>query len=226
MTHQYVFFAILAVIFSAARYGTYFYSIYKKETKPHAFSWLLWGTVTGIGTFAQFRLEAGPSAWALAFVSATCLLISGLSFFLGERDYTKSDWFALLACFLAIPFWKATDSAIAALLMIMAIDCLTYWPTIRKSFNKPQTEPPLSYGFAGMRYFLMLFAVPQPTWENLMYPFFLMVTDWGFAIYIVVRRAQLGLPLHEYAKDRNTTNQKKVAPDEVLSESGQRPYDL
>ena len=81
----------------------------------------------------------------------------------------------------------------------MVIDALTYWPTVRKSFHKPDTEPPISYGFAGMRYFLMLFAVPDPAWQTLMYPFFLMVTDWGFAIYIVIRRWQMGYPLHEYA---------------------------
>ena len=101
---------------------------------------------------------------------------------------------------LAIPIWKATNNPLAALLIVMCIDSLTYWPTIRKSFSKPETEPPISYGFAGMRYFLMLFAVPDPNWENLMYPFFLMATDWGFAIYIVIRRYQMGYPLHEYAK--------------------------
>ena len=193
-------FAIAAVLLASLRYGTYFYTIYKGETKPHAFSWLLWGTVTGIGTLAQFELDGGPSAWALAFVSISCLMISVISFFIGERDYAKSDWIALIACFLAIPVWKATDNPLAALGIIIIIDMLTYYPTIRKSYNKPQTEPPISYGFAGMRYFLMLFAIPDPTWQTLMYPFFLMATDWGFAVFIVIRRAQLGYPLHEYSK--------------------------
>ncbi len=200
MVDQYLFFAIAAIILATARYGIYFYTIYLGETKPHAFSWLLWGTVTGIGTFAQFELNAGPSAWALAFVSVTCLFIAFLAFFIGERDYTKSDWLALIACLIAIPVWKITDSAFTALLIIVLIDALTYWPTIRKSFYKPDTEPPLSFFMAGMRYFLMLFAVPNPTWENLMYPFFLMIFDWGVAVYIIIRRSQLGLPLHEYSK--------------------------
>lgn len=82
----------------------------------------------------------------------------------------------------------------------------TYLYTIHqgqtKSYNKPHTEPPISYGFAGMRYFLMLFAVPDPTWQTLMYPFFLMATDWGFGIYIVIRRWQMGYPLHEYATSK------------------------
>lgn len=184
------------------RYGTYFYTIYKGETKPHAFSWLLWGSVTGIGTLAQFELNAGPSAWALGFVSVTCLFIAFLSFFIGEKDYSKSDWGALIVCVLAIILWKVTDNVMIALGLVVTIDALTYWPTVRKSYYKPQTEPPISYGLAGLRYFLMLFAVPDPTWQNLMYPFFLMITDWGFAVYNMVRRFQLDLPLHEYAKKK------------------------
>ena len=196
--NQYQFFALAAVVFATARYVTYFHSIYKGETKPHAFSWLLWGIVTGIGAFAQFDLNGGPSAWALTFVSVTCLFIAALSFVIGDRDYKKSDWLALIISLLAIPLWRMTDNPVLALFTIMFVDLLTYWPTVRKSFNKPLSEPPISYFLAGVRYFLMLFAVPEATWQTLMYPFFLMLSDWGFALYIVVRRVQLGLPWHEY----------------------------
>jgi len=197
---QYIFFAVAAVALACFRYGTYFYTIYKGETKPHAFTWLLWGVVVGIGALAQFELQAGPAAWALTFVSVTCLIIAFIAFFIGEKNYTKSDWFALIACFIAIPVWKITQNPLAALAIIMVVDALSYWPTVRKSFHKPDTEPPISSFFAGLRYFLMLFAIPDPTWENLMYPLFLMMADWGFAVYIMIRRWQLGYPLHEYAK--------------------------
>ncbi|MEM8833369.1 MAG: hypothetical protein AAGB32_02395 [Pseudomonadota bacterium] len=202
MIDQYTFFAIAAVVLMFARYGTYFYTIYKGETKPHAFTWFLFGVITGIGTLAQFELNAGPSAWSMAFVSVTCFMIAVFALFIGEKNYTKSDWFALLVCLAAIPIWKATDNLMIALFIIMAIDTLTLWPTIRKSFHKPDTEPPISAFMAGARYFLMLFAIPDPTWQNLMYPFFLMMSDWGFALYIVIRRAQLGMPLHEYAQKK------------------------
>lgn len=199
---HYLAFAVAAIVLATIRYGTYFYTIYLGKTKPHAFSWLLWGAVTGVGTFAQFELGAGPAAWALGFVSASCLFIAGVAFFIGERNFTKSDWFALIACFLAIPVWRVTQNPALALCIIIMIDLLTYWPTIRKSFHNPESEPPISSGLAGLRYFLMLFAVADPAWQTLMYPFFLMSADWGFAIYIMVRRAQLGLPLHEYAKEK------------------------
>ncbi len=197
---QYVFFAVAAVLLAAFRYGTYFYTIHKGETKPHAFTWFLWGAVVGVGAFAQLQLNAGPSAWALVFVSATCLLIAFLALFIGVKDYQKSDWIALFLCLIAIPVWKITQNPLTAIFIIVFIDLLTYWPTIRKSYLRPDAEPPISSFFAGLRYFLLLFAVPEPTWQNLLYPFFLMLADWGFALYIMVRRYQMGYPLHEYSK--------------------------
>ena len=196
---QYLFFAIAAVVLASVRYGIYFNTIYQGKTKPHAFTWMLWGVVTTIATFAQFSLGGGPSAWVLAFVSSTCFIVGFYALFYGARDYRKSDWVALVICILAIPVWQITKNPLAAMAIVMFIDLLTYWPTARKSFNAPQTEPPISYGFAGARYFLLLFAVSDPTWQTLMYPFFLMMTDWGFALYILIRRYQLGYPLHEYS---------------------------
>lgn len=208
------YFAFAAIGLALVRYATYFYTIYKGETKPHAFSWLLWAVVTGIGAFGQYQVGGGPSVWALGFVASTCFFISILAYFIGVRDYTKGDWFALVFCLSAIPVWLITKDAILTLLIIILIDSLTYYPTFRKSYKAPDTEPPISYFFAGMRYFLMLFAVPNPSWETLIYPFFLMATDWGFVLFLVIRRAQLGLPLHEYAKPK--TAQQPPPPHEPL----------
>jgi len=202
---QYTLFAIAAVALAIARYGTYLYTIYKGETKPHAFTWLLLGCVTSVGAYASFGANAGPSAYAIAFVGATCLFIAILAFFIGERDYTKSDWAALIICFLAIPLWKITETPALALIIIVIIDFLSYWPTIRKSFYRPNTEPPISACISGLRYVLILLAIPEPTWDNMIYPFYLLMADWGFAVYIVIRRYQMGYPLHEYAKSKLLT---------------------
>lgn len=154
-------FAILAIAVALMRYGTYFYSIYLGQTKPHAFSWLLWGVMVGIGALAQFELQGGPSAYALAVVSISCLVIAFLALFVGEKNFTRSDWLALLAALAAIPIWKATNNPVLALLLLICIDCLSYYPTFRKTYGKPDTEPPISYFWAGLRYFLFSFQFPK-----------------------------------------------------------------
>lgn len=186
-----VMFAIAAIFVSLIRYGTYLWSIYLGQTRPHVFSWFNWGTVTAIGAYAQFELEGGPSAWVLAVVASTCFFISGVALFIGEKQITRGDWAAFLGALMAIPVWILTDNPVMALLVIILIDVLTYYPTIRKSWLDPWGEPPISYFWAGLRYFLALFAVEDPSWDTLIYPFFLMATDWGFAVYVYLRRRLL-----------------------------------
>ena len=186
-----ILFAAIAIAVSVIRYATYLWSMYKKETTPHVFSWFNWGVVTGIGAAAQFQLEGGPSAWVLTVVSSTCFFISFLALFVGEKNITRSDWFAFIGALIAIPVWKATNDPFLAILVIIVIDILTYYPTIRKSWADPWGEPPISYFWAGSRYFFALFAVPEPTIQTLFYPFFLMSSDWGFALYLLWRRKVL-----------------------------------
>ncbi len=190
-------FAILAILVSVIRYGTYLRAIYLKEARPHVFSWFNWGIVTGIGAYAQIVLDGGPSAWVLIVVSSTCFFIAGVALFIGEKNIARSDWYAFLGALIAIPVWIYTNDPIAAIFVIVVIDILTYYPTIRKSWHDPWGEPPSSYFWAGLRYFLALFAVSPVTWETLFYPFFLMVTDWGFALYVLYRRRVLTRKLKE-----------------------------
>ena len=185
---RFVLFAFLAIAVSVIRYGTYLWSIYKKETKPHVFSWFNWGLVTGIGAYAQFQLDGGPSAWVLTVVASTCLFIAFVALFVGEKKITRSDWVAFIGALLAVPVWLLTDNPLFALFVVIVIDILSYYPTIRKSWNDPWGEPPVSYFWAGLRYFLALFAVPDPQFSTLLYPLFLMASDWGVALFLIVRR--------------------------------------
>lgn len=181
-------FAVLAIIVSVIRYATYLWSVKKGETRPHIFSWFNWGTVTGIGAYAQFTLNGGPSAWVLAVVSCTCYFIAIIALFVGEKNITRSDWLSFIGALLAIPLWLITNNPVIAIVTIIIIDALTYFPTVRKSWYDPWGEPPTSYFWAGLRYFLALFAVTNPSLSTLAYPFFLMATDWGFALYVLWRR--------------------------------------
>ena len=181
-------FAYLAIAVSAMRYGTYLWAIYKKEAKPHFFSYFNWGLVTAIGAYAQMQLQGGPSTWVLMVVSTSCFLIALLSLFVGTKNVMRSDWYAFIGGLLVIPVWLSTKSPFLALVLVVIIDVLSYYPTFRKSWRDPWEEPPVSFFWAGLRYFLMLFAVPVPTVQTLFYPLFLMTSDWGLALYVVWRR--------------------------------------
>jgi len=186
-----LFFVLLSTVASLIRYGTYCLSIYRKETHPHVFSWFNWGLIVAIGAYAQFQLKGGYSVWGLAFVAITCFAISIWALFVGEKDITRSDWVAFGGALLAMVFWRLTHNPIVAVGLLIVFDIFSYWPTIRKSWRDPWSEPPTSYFWAGLRYFFLLFAVPDPSLNSLLYPFWLMATDWAFMLYIFVRRRRL-----------------------------------
>jgi hypothetical protein len=182
------FFALLAMAVALLRYLSYFWALYTRTARPHVFSWFNWGLVVGIGAYAQHTLGGGPSTWVLVMVSGTCFFIAFLALFVGEKNITRGDWLAFLGALVAIPVWQATQDPLWALAVLMAIEGLTYYPTLRKCWHDPWGEPPLSAFWSGLRYFFALFAVPEATWQTLMYPVFLMVGDWGFVVYLVWRR--------------------------------------
>src|SRR5690606_38143168 len=101
-------FGLLSVGMMLCSRGTYFVSIFQGKTRPHAFSWLIWGTISSIGFAAQFAEGAGAGAWARGFGAATCFLLIVLSLFKGERNITRGDCLTLLAALLAIPLWIVT----------------------------------------------------------------------------------------------------------------------
>lgn len=185
------FFTLLSVLVSLFCYGTYFFSIYQKKTKPHVLSWFNWGLVTVIAAVAQFKLDGGFSVWVLIFIAAMCFFISFISLFVGEKNITKGDKITFIAALLTIPVWQITNSPFTAIILLIMIDSFSFYPTFRKSWNDPWGEPPVSYFFAGLRFFFLLFTVQNPTFQNMIYFAFLMFFDWVFVLYILYRRKVL-----------------------------------
>ena len=183
-----VIFSGLVILVSLIRYGTYFISIFKRETRPHLFSWVNWGLIISIGAYAQLKLGGDLSAYMLLFVGITCWFIAFLSLFYGEKDIKRSDWAAFLSGLALIPVWVITKDPLLTLILIICIDILTFYPTVRKTYVDPSSEPPVSYFWAGLRYFFILLTVPEFHFSVLFYPLFLMVTEWGFMAFIFWRR--------------------------------------
>lgn len=183
-----VIFASLGLVVSLIRYATYFRSIYRKETRPHIFSWFNWGLITAIATIAQINMGGGPSTWILGFVSATCFFVAFLAIFVGEKNITRSDWITFIGALITIPVWQATSNPLNALFVLAFIDILSYYPTVRKSWHTPANEDLFSWFLSGLRYFLAVLAIPTYAFEVVFYPFFLMSCDWGFTGYLYWRR--------------------------------------
>ncbi len=181
----------IGIAVAALRYILYFRDINRGTVKPHVFSWFLWGLLTGIIFVAQFVSGAGPAAWVAGFVTVACFGISVFAFYKGSTDIVASDWVCLVGALGAIGLWQLTSNPLAAVIIVMIADGISYIPTYRKSFHKPYEESASGFALAASRSVFALAALESFATVNWIHTAFLIFADGGCAVFLWIRRKQL-----------------------------------
>lgn len=181
-------FGALAVLMMVCSRGNYFRSIFQGKTKPHAFSWFIWGTISSIGFAAQVAEGAGPGSWARGFAAATCFILVVVALMRGKNNIKRSDWVTFAVSLAAIPLWVATKTPVWSVILVCIIDTLGYYPTVRKSWEKPDEEAAISYIFSACGAFFSILALEHYTISTWLYSAVLAWSNASMALFLWVRR--------------------------------------
>ena len=92
----------LAIVIAFIGYVPYFRDILRNKTKPHAFSWFVWGLLTAIAFFGQVADKGGPGAWVTGFTAVICIIISLFELVKGRKNIVLIDWVSLVGCGVAL----------------------------------------------------------------------------------------------------------------------------
>lgn len=114
----------IATVISVCNLIYYLRSVFKGQTKPHIYTWLVWSLVTGIAAAIQFYGQAGVSAYLTAWVALACFLRFAVLLPCGEKEITKSDTAAFGFCLISIVVWFFTKNPFYSLLIVTTIDGL------------------------------------------------------------------------------------------------------
>jgi hypothetical protein len=182
-------FGLLSVVLSVVSYVPYARSIFVANTKPHAFTWLVWGAVMAIAFVAQLYDKAGAGSWATGLSAAFCLGIGVVAVFRGEKHITIGDWIALLVTLIAIPLWVVTSDPLWSVLLVTGIDAVAYYPTFRKSYAKPDEELASKYILTVIRYLFSLLALERFTIVTSVYQLVSIVMESAVVIMLLWRRS-------------------------------------
>ena len=172
-------------------FASYIPSVLRRQTRPHVFSWLLWGVLVGIAFLAQLSKGAGLGAWTTGYSSFLCLVVAGLSFHHGERNITRGDWVAFIGALLAIPVWQMTHDAFWAIVIVTLIDLVAYYPTVRKAYAKPFEENYVVYITDTLKWIPAILALEHYSPATLFFQMFALVENSSVAVMILWRRKQL-----------------------------------
>jgi hypothetical protein len=86
-----ILFGVISVVVSLICYPQYVYSVFRGQTKPHAFSWGLWALTELTVFVAQAWAGAGPGAWAACSTGLLCAVVFFIALLRGERSRTRLD---------------------------------------------------------------------------------------------------------------------------------------
>lgn len=181
----------IAAVLSIVQYGPYIADTLRGKTKPHAFSWFIWGAPAGVVFLAQIIEGGGAGSWATGATAFICTGIFLLALTYGEPSITRFDWACLLSSLIAIILWFVTNDPLWAVVLVTAADLVAFGPTIRKSFDKPYEETLSTYVISGVKWLLSLSALAVLNPTTLLYPAAMVLGNWGYAAFLLLRRTQM-----------------------------------
>ncbi len=186
-----ILFTVLGILLAAAGYINYVFHIFQGQTRPHFFSYFLWG-VAEITIFAiQLLGGAGIGAWVTGFNAFACLGIATVALVKGDRQFNKSDWTSLIASILALVLWALTKNPLIAVLFLILSDAIAYSITFRKTYHKPYSETLISYFLSWCKSVLALLALRNYVLSNWLFLGYLIIANISFIILTLLRRRQL-----------------------------------
>lgn len=179
---------VIAVIVGFIGYAPYLRDTFRGTTKPHFFSWFLWGVMEGTIFFAQVQKDAGPGAWVMGFSALIIFVIAAKAFFSKDKNITSFDWWCFFGAILGIVVWQLTKDPIGAVIIITITDAVAFLPTYRKEFEIPNGETLAEYVASSIKHTLGILALTSYSIVTTLYPVSLVLTNGLFVIMVLLRR--------------------------------------
>lgn len=149
----------------------YITSILHNKTQPHAFSWVIWASVTLIIFLAQLADGGGAGAWPIGVSGIITLFVAFLAY-LKKSDHmiVKKDWVFFILAMSAIPFWYITSNPLWAVVILTTVDLLGFAPTFRKAYSYPEEEQLTFYTLIACRNLVATVALEHYSLTTVLFP--------------------------------------------------------
>lgn len=184
-------FAAAAIVLTFAMFVPYIRSIHQGRTRPHAFSWIVWGLSTFVVFFAQLAGGGGLGAWPIGISGVISGYIALLAYAKrADRSITTTDWVFLVVALAALPGWLVTENPLAAVLILTGVDLAGFGPTFRAAYVRPHDERIGFYLLGAVRNGLALAALEHYSLTTVLFPAAVAVACLAFVSMVAFRRAQ------------------------------------
>ena len=179
----------VAIAITLAAFFPYVRSILVGRTRPHVFSWVIWGSTTLIVFFAQLADEGGAGAWPIGVSGVITIYVAILAFSKrADTAITKVDWLFFSAALASLPAWFLTSDPLWAIVILTTVDVLGFGPTIRKAYVRPHDEQLLFFVLMGVRNLIAIAALEHYSLTTVLFPAATAAATVLFLAVVIARR--------------------------------------
>ena len=183
---------IVATILVFFGYIPYIRDIVKGKTKPHVYSWFLWGFLTLIAFALQLSDKAGSGAFVTLAAAIMCFVVIIFGFIYKSKvKIVKSDTIFLIFAIISLGLWLIAKQPVLSVILTVIIDLLGFAPTIRKSWNNPFSETLTFYYLNSIRFGLAIIALQKYSLLTALYPTAWLLANTLFALMLIIRRREI-----------------------------------
>lgn len=191
----------IAIILTFAAFAPYIKSILSGKTRPHVFSWVIWGITTFIVFLAQLADKGGVGAWPIGISGVITMFIALLAYRKkADISITKSDWIFFISALSAIPFWYLTNNPLWAVIILTIVDLIGFAPTYRKAYIKPFEEQLLLFVIMTIRNIIAIIALENYSVTTILFPASISVACIVFIGLVCMRRVNFKKAMYNEEK--------------------------
>lgn len=182
----------IAIALTIFAFFPYIRSILKGETKPHVFSWVIWGSTTFIVCLAQLADEGGAGAWPIGVSGIITLYVAILAYIKkSDSTITKTDWLFFILAMASLPIWYLTSNPLWAVVILTTADVLGFGPTFRKAYIRPFEEQLIFFVIMTIRNLISITALEHYSLTTVLFPAVIATTCLIFIPMVIYRRRTL-----------------------------------
>ena len=141
------------------------------KTKPHLFSWIIWGSTTFVVFLAQLADRGGAGAWPIGVSGIITIYVAILAYAKkADSSITRTDWLFFGSAMTSLPLWYVTSDPVWAVLILTTVDLLGLGPTFRKAYARPCEEQLTFFLLMTLRNLISIAALEHYSLTTVLFP--------------------------------------------------------
>ncbi len=183
-----VILGLIAALLATASSWVYIRDIFRGNTKPHIYTWLVWLIAGTLVFFGQWIGGGGPGSWATGISAIFTLIIFFLAFRYGTKDITTFDKACLALALVSILPWLFIKDPLFSVVLATFTDVIGFLPTIRKTWHAPQSESLGSMFFDAVKHGLSFASLQNYSVTTYLFPLSVLGAKFVIIAEIIFRR--------------------------------------